>query len=54
MGRKIQLDQPTTSDTEITTRIDMAEAKFYEHGNKTDESQNQAINPYSNSQLFSP
>ena len=30
----IQFDQPTTGDTEITTRIDMAEAKFYEHGKK--------------------
>ena len=29
-----QFDQPTTGDTEITTRIDMAEAKFYEHGKK--------------------
>ena len=34
LGGIIQFDQPTTGDTEITTRIDMAEAKFYEHGKK--------------------
>ena len=33
-GSKIQFDQPTTGDTEITTRNEMAEAKFYEHGKK--------------------
>ena len=34
LGGIIQFDQPTTGDTEITTQIDMAEAKFYEHGKK--------------------
>ena len=29
LGGIIQFDQPTTSDTKITTRIDMAETKFY-------------------------
>jgi len=34
LGGITQFDQPTTGDTEITTRIDMAESKFYEHGEK--------------------
>ena len=34
LGSQVQYNQPTTGDTEITCRIDMAEAKFYEHGKK--------------------
>ena len=34
LGSQVQYDQPTTGDTEITCRIDMAESKFYEHGKK--------------------
>jgi hypothetical protein len=34
LGSQIHYDQPTTGDSEITSRIDMAESKFYEHGKK--------------------
>ena len=34
LGSQVQYDQPSTGDTEITCRIDMAESKFYEHGKK--------------------
>ena len=38
LGSKLQFDEPGTGDTEITSRIDMAESKFY--GKKTYEFQN--------------
>ena len=34
LGCLIHYNQTTTGDAEITSRIDMAEAKFYEHGKK--------------------
>ena len=34
LGSKVKFDEPGTGDTEITSRIDMAESKFYEHGKK--------------------
>ena len=34
LGSQIYYDQATTVKAEITSRIDMAESKFYEHGKK--------------------
>ena len=34
LGSQVHYGQHTTGDTEITTRIDMAESKFYEYGKK--------------------
>lgn len=34
LGSQIKFDQPTTGDTELTSRIDMAENKFHEHSRK--------------------
>ena len=34
LGSQVRNDEHMTGETEITTRTDMAEAKFYEHGKK--------------------
>ena len=34
LGSQVHYGQHTTGDTEITTRIDMAESNFYEYGKK--------------------
>ena len=34
LGSQFYYDQPGTGEAEITSRIDMAESKFYEHGKK--------------------